>query len=165
MLRNFGGTAVLACLLLAIASLVPPAREQRGLVGNAYAIETGCSLETLRGGYANSFQFLNANDPSVVPASLGDFTHTPGAGVAQLDFDGRGNYVTKFTVSVGGLILRLEGSGTYTVNSDCTGTRVLNINGGPQGIPFDFVIADNGKEVHELSAQQGDVALGRWKKQ
>jgi hypothetical protein len=152
-------------LILSIALVVPPEREPLGLVGTAYAIETGCNLETLRGGYANSFQFLNANDPGAVPAPLADFSHMPGAGVAQMTFDGRGNYTEKFTVSVGGLILRLEGSGTYTVNSDCTGTRVLNINGGPQGIPFDFVIADNGKEVHELSAQQGDVALNRWKKQ
>ena len=134
-------------------------------MSRVYAVEKGCNLETLRGGYANSFQFLNATDPSAVPSALADFTHTPGAGVALLTLDGRGNYVEKFTVSVGGLILRLEGSGTYTVNSDCTGARVLNINGGPQGLQFDFVIADNGREVHELSAQQGDVALNRWKKQ
>jgi hypothetical protein len=146
--------------LLVLLLLVPFA----GLsVGNASS-ENRCSLETLRGGYANSFQLLNATDPSVVPASLADFTHVPGAGIALLTFDGRGNYKEKYTVSFGGWIGRVEGSGTYTVNSDCTGTRVLNVTGADQ-VSFDFVIADAAREVHELSTRQGDIALNHWKKQ
>jgi hypothetical protein len=54
-------------------------------------------------------------------------------------------------------------TGTYTVNSDCTGSLDLTIAG--QRALLDIVIADHGNEVFTLSTQPGDIAIGRLRKQ
>ena len=152
-------------LLLTLASL--PMRSRDGLVPDAQAQieEFGCNVGVLRGTYGNSFEFLNTSTPNSVPAMVGDSKFIPGAGVGLLNFNGRGSYTGQATASVGGLIFHNTVSGTYTVNPNCTGTRVIVFDGGPLTATLDFVIVDRGREVREVSTGQGDVALGSWKKQ
>jgi hypothetical protein len=117
----------------------------------------------LRGSYGLQFQFLNTS-PDAVPATIGDFTHTPGGGIGVVTYDGRGNWTGRTTVSFGGLILRSEPSGTYTVNPDCTGTRSGTFPGGPS-FELEMVIMHHGREIRELSTVQGDLALGVQRRQ
>lgn len=65
--------------------------------------------------------------------------------VVKVHFDGRGNLTALVYKVVNGIPTygdwTSEGSGTYTVNPDCTASAVFN---GP--IPVHFVVVNNGKE-------------------
>jgi hypothetical protein len=121
-----------------------------------------CGARSLHGTYGNSFQFLN-QDPGMAGQPIDDRTHTPGAGIGLITFDGKGTWSARTTLSASGFVVRYPSSGTYVVNADCTGTRQIDDSGNPPTI-FEFVIVDNGQEVFELSTRPGDVAIGRWKK-
>ena len=133
-----------------------------GLAAPVYAAG-GCGLRVLHGTYAVSFQFLN-QDPAHVGTPIGVGTHTPGAGVGVLTFDGKGSVSGYSTFAVSGLILRqvLE-TGTYTVNADCTGS--LNLDYAGLHSSGDIAIADNGNEVFTIGTNSGDVAISRLRKQ
>src|ERR1700674_5630583 len=61
----------------------------------------------------------------------------PVSAVGVITYDGRGNSVNTFTVSVNGAILRaVTVTGPYNVNSDCTGTLAQS-----DGSNYDFVVA------------------------
>ena len=121
-----------------------------------------CSARSLRGAYGVSFQFLN-QDPGTAGQPIDDRTHTPGAGIGLITFDGKGTWTERTTLSASGFLVRIPSSGTYVVNPDCTGTREVNDSGNPP-TTFEFVIVDKGQEVFELSTRPGDVAIGRLKK-
>lgn len=123
-----------------------------------------CNDRLLRGTYGGSFQFLNLPPGSPVPQPIGDNTHYPGAGIGVTTFDGQGGFFGSQTVSIGGYVFPSTVWGTYTVNSDCTGTQTINFGSGGTA-ELDFVIVDDGKEVHTLSTTPGDVAFGILKKQ
>jgi hypothetical protein len=154
--------AVLTSAFLICAVLALSAGHPSGLAAPASAAG-GCDLKTLQGAYGNSFQFLNT-DPANAGAPMGVGTHTPGAGVGVLSFDGKGNFSGQSTISTGGLIIRpvLE-TGKYTVNADCTGSLDLTFAG--LHAELDIVIVDNGNEVFTLSRGPGDIAIGRLRKQ
>src|SRR5260370_42092532 len=50
----------------------------------------------------------------------------PWGEIAVEHFDGAGAFSGKATVNVGGAVLSGTVTGTYTVNSDCTGTKTVN---------------------------------------
>jgi hypothetical protein len=51
------------------------------------------------------------------------------------------------------------GSGTYTVNPDCTGAAVINAPGNPP-INLHFVIVRQGKEIHQVVDSNAATAVG-----
>ena len=107
-----------------------------GFVPVVHAARAGCSNESLRGDYG--FQ---------IRGTIVGFG--PIVGVALLTFDGDGNFVQTDDVSVNGApILDRPGTGTYTVNPDCTGTETLNLPGN-QTVHTTFVIAANGNEIFD----------------
>jgi hypothetical protein len=70
-------------------------------------------------------------------------------GVAMTHFDGNGNLTQ--TDNIHGSITGLAtpdrpGTGTYTVNSDCTGTMILTNKGAPP-LTVKIVVVDNGNEI------------------
>ena len=89
----------------------------------------GCSNSSLRGSYG--FQ-LNGNIVGFGPIG----------GVGVTTYDGAGNFTQTDNVNVNGFPSgnRL-GSGTYSVNADCTGTQTLNLPGG-QVVHSTFVITE-----------------------
>jgi len=94
-----------------------------GLAEAGRAQTTGCSLSTLKGTYAVQGQ-------GTIVAQLPGFPVPPFpfAEVA-LDFlDGAGNISGKFTSNVDGVVIPGTVAGTYTVNSDCTGTISMQTN-------------------------------------
>src|SRR5215472_15080858 len=109
------------------------------LSGAAWAQDVGCSNATLNGEYA--FGITNYTLPRVV------------AGIKV--FDGHGNLTQRDyrgNSTPAEFSPKGQETGTYTVNSDCTGSMVINLNvpGVPAGlstgvIKIMFVISDGGR--------------------
>ena len=119
--------------------------------------DEGCSDATLKGEYAFG---ITAYTPPGLP-------NGPPRVVAGIKFfDGKGTFTQR---DYRGDSLRTSGltefstgeTGTYTVNSDCTGSMVVNQNmfGVPpvttQGglINIKFVISNDGRHIHEVVAE------------
>jgi hypothetical protein len=84
-----------------------------------------CSIASLQGSYG---YFLSG--PLI---GLG-----PVAAVGIMTLDGAGSLSARDTVSNNGVIGARNGSGTYTVNSNCTGS--VTLNGDFQGFSADFTV-------------------------
>jgi hypothetical protein len=81
------------------------------------------------------------------------------AGGGLVTFDGNGNLSASETVSVGGLVDPVNAMGTYTVNSDCTGTFT-----NPHA-HLNLVIVRNGREIRALNTGLGNVVFDNFVKQ
>ena len=105
----------------------------------------GCSNATLKGEYA--FGVTNLTIPRVV------------AGIKV--FDGNGNLTQRDYIGdsvPAEFAPKGQERGTYTVNPDCTGSMVINLNvpGAPPPngvIQILFVISDGGRHIHEVVSQ------------
>jgi hypothetical protein len=103
-----------------------------------------CSNRTLFGdyGYASEGVLLPAPGVSLQFRSVG-MTH----------FDGKGNLTWVEHTVVNGTPLQAgwtAASGTYTVNSDCTGTAVVNTPNSPVPLNLAFMVVREGKEMHSV---------------
>lgn len=80
----------------------------------------------------------------------------PVSAVGTITYDGKGNSVNTFTVSVNGAISRgVTVTGPYTVNRDCTGTLAQS-----DGTNYDFVVAPDGSTVFWIETDTGTVISG-----
>lgn len=80
----------------------------------------------------------------------------PVAAVGWIAYDGKGNFVNTFTVSVNGVISRaVTVTGTYTVNSDCTGSESAS-----DGTHYDFVVTPDGNTFHWIETDPTSVVTG-----
>jgi hypothetical protein len=98
--------------------------------------QRGCSNVTLNGAYG----FYSSG--TVLP------NRTPRVTVGREVYDGNGHFSNTFTVNDDGAVSHNNGSGTYNVNPDCTGTIFTTL--GMLQLRLDFVIADGGNEIHFL---------------
>jgi hypothetical protein len=108
---------------------------------------TRCSNASLEGGYGTS-------GATVLPAGrlfgvLGRF-----------NFDGKGSWTLNLTINDNGAVSRVNDSGTYTVNPDCTGTFFPQSPG-----TVEFVLVDGGKEILGLRTDSLIFVGGVTKKQ
>ena len=109
--------------------------------------QSGCSNSSLRGSYG--FQIRG----TVI--GIG-----PIGGVALVTFDGGGNFTQTDYVSVNGFITtNRPGSGTYSVNADCTGTQTLDLLGG-KVVHTNFTIAANARQVFDVVTDPSFVIDG-----
>jgi hypothetical protein len=108
----------------------------------------GCSVKTLRGSYGIQIQ---GTRPAPPPAPAGTIETVIGVIVRHYDGDGTFTQVNneKGSVSGNGATDR-EGSGTYEVNEDCTGSHQLQPAGSPITVIDRFVIVDRGREVRSF---------------
>jgi hypothetical protein len=115
----------------------------------AKADDKGCSNASLYGTFADKDTGFIIPGPNVAPV--------PFAGVNLITFDGNGNMTATGWGSVGGSTGAQTETGTYKVNSDCTGTYSITIN--PGGIPAHafFVMADSLNELQIIVTDQGNV--------
>ncbi len=114
----------------------------------------GCTLATLTGsyGFATSSSFFSRTGTS---RSL------PSADVGVITFDGAGNFSISFTDSSNGVISQnITDTGTYAVNSDCTGTVTFTT-----GVNFQTVIVSGGKEILAIGTDPGSTIIVDVKKQ
>jgi len=111
-----GGVIILG---FAVANL--PGRRIAGLATPVVRADGGCSLDSLNGPYATEGQ-------GTVVAQLPGFPTPPFPfGEVVVDhFNGAGSFFGDAKVNAGGVVLDVPVTGTYTVNSDCTGTLTVN---------------------------------------
>jgi len=101
---------------------------------NAQFVQRGCSNASMQG----TFAYTVTGAFVAAPAPLGPY----GEAGAQT-FDGSGGTTVNGMSSTNGSIAQATTSGTYIVNSDCTGTFMLQIAPGITAHYF-FVIANSG---------------------
>jgi hypothetical protein len=111
------------------------------LTGAAWA-DFACSNSTLKGEYAFGVTNLTARQ---VVAGIKVFNGN--GGLTQRDY--QGNSVPAEFAPPG------QETGTYTVDPDCTGSMVINLNvpGGGGQLQILFVISDGGRHIHEVVSQ------------
>lgn len=117
------------------------------------AKKTRCTAESFAGTYA---YYGNGTvvQPPVPQIPAGPFTT-----VGMLTINADGTFAYKGTRSFNGFIdPAAQGSGTFTVNSDCTATGIDNI-----GTPYNIVFADGGNEIYFMFSVPGLVitAVGK----
>ena len=77
-------------------------------------------------------------------------------------YDGKGNITQVDHVVVGGFPPAQEwqpGTGTYSVNPDCTGTAVLHTPENPD-VNLHFVVVKRGTEIHQVVDGDAVTATG-----
>jgi len=136
---------------LMVAASPAPVELSRGAVHDDEGGQ-GCSNRTLRGDYGFALQ----------GEILG-----PGIqfrGVVMQHYDGRGNIAQVDHIVENGMPPATEwrpGTGTYTVNANCTGSAVIIVPGDP-GSPINlhFVVVNQGKEIHQVVDANAVTAVG-----
>jgi hypothetical protein len=127
---------------------------------------TACALATIT--FAAAPRTLKAADPdalcprqdaTLVGTYMSHGTGTvvgvgPVSAVGTITYDGHGNLVNPFTISVNGTVSTLTQTGSYTVNRDCTGTVVQG------GAHYDFVVAPDASTVFWIETDTGTIVTG-----
>ena len=78
-------------------------------------------------------------------------------------YDGRGNFTQVDHVVVGFAPTAEDwtpGTGTYSVNPDCTGTAVLNAPENPIPVLIHFLITKHGTEIRQVVDVNAVTAIG-----
>ena len=131
---------MVCCLLVPASSMGPTARAD-----NEDA--KVCSNHTLHGDYGAAVEGVLLNVPGLPPEA--QFR-----AVVMTHYDGNGNLTTVEHTVVNGFPLNpgftVAGSGTYTVNPNCTGTEVTNTPNSPVPLNLAFVVVRQGKEIHSV---------------
>ncbi len=111
-----------------------------------------CNNATIKGTYASSLhgQIFLPNGTSLILA-----------GIVKSTNDGEGNFTQTDAVGVNGNIAPgwRAGSGTYTVNPDCTGTATIMIPGQPD-LHTQFIISQSGNTTHFVVVDPGIATAG-----
>jgi len=93
---------------------------------------------------------------------------TPAVAVGVADFDGRGSFSVSDVASFAGTVVSRIGTGTYSVQPDCTATLSLTIlTGFPVGANFhlSLVIIGRGEEIKFIQTDQGSMFTGNAERQ
>ena len=108
---------------------------------------SACSNSTIRGSYAFTIHgTIFLPDGSTVLLD----------GLAKQTFDGNGNFTQVDAVAVAGNLTPgwRPGSGTYSVNPDCTGTQTIVIPGN-RDVHLQFIVAQSGNTIHQVVIDPG----------
>jgi hypothetical protein len=109
-----------------------------------------CSNSTFKG----SFGLISTGD------RIDGSNPGPRATVGLFTADGKGNISLSGTKSKNGTIIEnLTATGTYTVNSDCTGSATMTDSDGDSR-NFNFVIVDLHHEIFIIQTDEGRVTTG-----
>jgi hypothetical protein len=128
-------------------------------VGYAQSNSPACNNKLIAGNYGFTIQ----------GNKLGGLGFTgPQVGVAMTQFDGKGGFTQIDTVTVSGEVVadftHTPATGTYTVNSDCTGSFTINFTDGRPPVVANFVAVDGGCEIDTVvisaGGEQGIIASG-----
>ena len=128
-----------------------------GAVGSGHALgdTENCNNKLLNGRYGFTIQGTKFAVPNVTGPT------GPQVGVAMADFYGDGTFEQIDTVTINGEVVadftHPKANGTYTVNSDCTGTYTVQLT--PFGFSSQafFAIDSNGDELQIIVIDPGSV--------
>jgi hypothetical protein len=139
LVKSITSCSLLACALVSLvaAMAVGTSDTARAALG-----QQPCGVYMLRGSYLFATHGWNIVGGVAQPKAI----------VEGIDFNGDGTLVSPFaTVSINGTIIHSSGSlGTYTVNTDCTGT--LSFTGGPS---FDIFVELSGRQLWMIQTGPG----------
>ncbi|HEY2820353.1 MAG TPA: hypothetical protein VGJ06_04850 [Candidatus Acidoferrum sp.] len=159
--KIFAVAAPTAVVFGALALMTPAAPQSVAQHSNKFPPPPRCSAKTLSGDYAFTIEGALLSIPNV---QLPPGVSLPLHGIALSHYDGKGNRTQVDHVVVNGEEPSMEwtpGSGTYTVNDDCTGSQELFITGNPLSpIRSHFVIDKNGREIREVVDANAVSAIG-----
>ena len=108
---------------------------------------SGCNLGTMKGAWVQNLQgliFLPNGNSLVL------------TGITKTTYDGFGNLMALDASGVNGNVPAgwRTGSGTYTVNPDCTGTETISFPG-QADIHEQFALAQSGNKLHYVNVDPG----------
>lgn len=129
-------TAAASLLILALSA------------GSARAEGPSCSDATLRGDYGFT----------ITGQILGGPTAGPVTGVAMTSFEGNGNLTQVDHVVHSGNLPAVEwrpGTGTYSLNPDCTGTMEIDFTDGSPSLHLSIVVVRLGREIRTVVSNPG----------
>ena len=132
--KNSGGTMKprISLLLLTLALAASSTLTAHG---------RECTNATLQGDYASQIE------GTILGPNL------PFRGLAMAHFDGKGNITQVDHIVFDGIPPAIEwtpGTGTYTVNPDCTGSAVINSPSGQGPVNLHFVVVNHGKQINQV---------------
>jgi hypothetical protein len=127
--------AVLAVLCAAVV-VAPPAHAQ------SVATSPFCTNQLIRGTYGFTIVGTKLGGPGGTGSQQG---------VAMASFDGHGGFAQIDAVTIAGTpvsdFTHPVATGTYQVNSDCTGTFTINFKDGRPAVNTSFVVVEGGFEI------------------
>lgn len=108
---------------------------------------SSCSNSTIQGTYAFTIHgtiFLPNGSTRLID------------GIAKETFDGKGSETQVDAVATNGILAPgwRPGSGTYSVNPDCTGTMTIVVQGLPD-LHLQFIVAQGGNTIHQVVTDPG----------
>ena len=111
-----------------------------------------CSNSTIRGTYAFTLHgtiFLPEGSTLLID------------GIAKQTYDGDGNMTQVDAVATNGVLTPgwRSGTGTYSVDSDCTGTLTITIPG-LSDLHVQFIVAQSGNTIHQVVTDPGVATTG-----
>ena len=82
-------------------------------------------------------------------------------GIAKQTYDGKGNMTQVDAVATNGFLAPgwRPGTGTYSVNSDCTGTLTIVVPG-LSDLHLQFIVAQSGNTIHQVVTDPGIATTG-----
>src|ERR1022692_1290528 len=105
--------------------------------GYAQSSSPACNNNLIAGNYGFNLQGTKLGGTGPIGQQVG---------VAMTQFDGQGSFTQIDTVTVAGEVVadytHTPATGTYTVNSDCTGTFTINFTDGRPTVIANFVVVD-----------------------
>lgn len=132
-------TFVIAAVIALAVAIAPTAN----------AADKGCSTFNLLGTFSRS-----DTGTVLLPAAAAG----PVAAVGTFTFDGSGNVTGATVTSQNGNIGHGTQTGTYTVNSDCTGTIIVQGSGG-HASHYSFVMDDGGNGFQYICTDSGPISI------
>jgi len=113
--------------------------------------EEKCSLATLKGTYLFAHGGYVLTDQGMVPKAV------TGSNI----FFGDGKFSDQETISTNGMITtEPPGSGTYTVNRDCTGILSPSPTKSGNSVKLQMFISPNGLDIVDIEIDPGSVLSG-----
>jgi hypothetical protein len=112
-----------------------------------------CNLTSLKGNYGTILSGTKPSGPP--PAPLEQFI-----GVALNNFDGQGHStgIDNIHAAISGVTTDRAGTGTYTIDDDCSGRAFLFSPGAPP-LELRFVVVNNGEEFRGIVVSPTSVMV------
>jgi hypothetical protein len=129
-------------ILVSVGFTIP----QQGFAQDSQA----CNNRLIRGTYGFSIEGQKLAGPGPVGAQIG---------VALATYDGEGEFSQIDTVTINGTVVadftHSPATGTYKVNSDCTGTFTINFTDGRPPVVANFVVVQDSAEIDAVVISGG----------